>query len=134
MFFFKILSCFSVLQLGFSKITYPGITLLAGAHFNLYTAPIVLLGITSMIGICLLFCCFDGRMRVHRPPPPVYTEDIALGTVDEDTFLEEKDPEINLATPLRGEPPKYDLIAVLVLILVKLSVETVFLNLITVRK
>ena len=72
-------------------------------------------------------------MRVHKPPAPVYTEDVALGTVDEDTFLEEKEPENKSSkSDIIGAPPKYDVIAVVVLIFVKLAIETVFLNLVTV--
>lgn len=112
----------------FSQISYPGIPLFFGTHFNLYTAPVVLAGSTSLIGIVLLICCFDGRMKVRDIPAPVYTEDVALGTVDEDTFLE----VATAKSKLDIQKPKYDIIAVIVLILVKVATEIVILNLITI--
>uniref|UniRef100_A0A914QLA6 Major facilitator superfamily (MFS) profile domain-containing protein n=1 Tax=Panagrolaimus davidi TaxID=227884 RepID=A0A914QLA6_9BILA len=121
-----------LLQVIFSQISYPGISLFAGTHFNLYTAPVVLAASTSIIGIILLFCCFDGRMKVKDTPTPIYTEDVALGTVDEDLFLETA-PTKKTAKVINDDgKPKYDIIAVIVVIIVKLSTEIVILNLITI--
>jgi MFS family permease len=118
-----------LLQAAFAQIRYPGIPLFAGIHFNLYTAPILLAAVTSAIGIYLLFCHFDGKMRIRDIPAPVYTEDVTLGTTDEDKFLEEPTKEEEKAPK---NLPKYDVIAVIVLILVKITSELVILNLATV--
>jgi MFS family permease len=119
-----------LLQAAFSQIKYPGFLLFAGIHFNLYTAPIVLAAVTSIVGIYLLFCHFDGRMRIRDIPAPVYTEDPTLLTTDEDTFLEEDKSIKDNAKP--KNLPKYDVLAVIVLILVKVTSELVILNLATV--
>ncbi|KAE9551241.1 hypothetical protein FO519_005552 [Halicephalobus sp. NKZ332] len=117
------------LQVIFAQIPYPGFTLPFGTHFNLYTAPVVLAAVTSFIGITLLFFYFDGKMIIREKPAPVFTEDIALGTVDEDIFLEKNSNEKKVGKPKKL---KYDPIAVVVLMIVKIASEVVILNLITI--
>ena len=68
-------------------------------------------------------------MIIRDEPAPVFTEDVALGTVDEDVFLEKN---ANEKCTDKTKCPKYDPIAVLILILVKITSEIVILNLITI--
>ncbi|KAI1712372.1 major facilitator superfamily domain-containing protein [Ditylenchus destructor] len=53
-----------LIQLCFSKMSYPGVPLLFGAHINIFTAPSYLIITICIIGVILLLCCFDGRMRI----------------------------------------------------------------------
>lgn len=122
-----------MLQVIFAQISYPGLPLPFGTHFNLYTAPVVLAALTSGIGIAFLIFYFNGKMIIREKPAPVFTEDVALGTIDEDIFLETKIKEKKLKTEKNNnEFPKYDVIAVIVCIVVKITSEVVILNLITI--
>ncbi|CAD5232749.1 unnamed protein product [Bursaphelenchus xylophilus] len=47
-----------------SLLKYPGYEMPFGVHMNLYTAPMYLLLVTTIISVILLVCCFDGTMRV----------------------------------------------------------------------
>ncbi|CAD5223297.1 unnamed protein product [Bursaphelenchus okinawaensis] len=47
-----------------SLMSYPGILMPFGVHLNLYTAPMYLVLLTTIISVILLICCFDGTMRV----------------------------------------------------------------------
>ncbi|KAI1715834.1 major facilitator superfamily domain-containing protein 8 [Ditylenchus destructor] len=46
-------------------VPYPGVPLIFGIHVNLFTIPIMLTIMISVIGLTLLVFCFDGRMRVY---------------------------------------------------------------------
>uniref|UniRef100_A0A914QEF0 Major facilitator superfamily (MFS) profile domain-containing protein n=1 Tax=Panagrolaimus davidi TaxID=227884 RepID=A0A914QEF0_9BILA len=53
-----------LIQMIFSRIKYPGITMLFGTHFNLFTAPVYLALILSFVGVLLLWFWFHGEMHV----------------------------------------------------------------------
>ncbi|KAI1705080.1 YEATS family domain-containing protein [Ditylenchus destructor] len=53
-----------LIQLCFSRMSYPGVPLLFGAHINIFTAPSYLIITICIIGAILLLNCFDGRMRI----------------------------------------------------------------------
>uniref|UniRef100_A0A914Y789 Major facilitator superfamily (MFS) profile domain-containing protein n=1 Tax=Panagrolaimus superbus TaxID=310955 RepID=A0A914Y789_9BILA len=110
-----------LVQTAFAQIHYPGIPLFAGIHFNLYTAPIILAALTAIVGVYLFSFHFDGQMKVRDIPSPIYTQNITLGTIDEDTFLEEEISNLNETE--EENLPKYDIIAVIVLIFVKMASE-----------
>ncbi|KAE9549354.1 hypothetical protein FO519_007429 [Halicephalobus sp. NKZ332] len=55
-----------VFQIIFTRFGYPGWSLFFGLHWNLYTAPIFLSFITSIVGIILLIFFFNGKMHVKE--------------------------------------------------------------------
>ncbi|KAI6177485.1 hypothetical protein M3Y97_00912800 [Aphelenchoides bicaudatus] len=55
-----------LLQLLFGLLGYPGASLLFGLHLNLYTAPLYTIVLICIIGLVLLICSFDGRMRLYK--------------------------------------------------------------------
>ncbi|CAD5231831.1 unnamed protein product [Bursaphelenchus xylophilus] len=89
-------------QILFTAIGYPGIPLL-GVHLNLYTAPIWMTIVISIVGIYLLVCHFNGRMD-------------QLGLINKD-FQEKRD---------------YDVVAVVVCLITKMLVSLCTLNFMTI--
>jgi hypothetical protein len=53
-------------QLIFTNLGYPGIPLFFNIHINLYTAPILMVILISIVGIILLIFLFDGRMKIYN--------------------------------------------------------------------
>uniref|UniRef100_A0A7E4VDF0 MFS domain-containing protein n=1 Tax=Panagrellus redivivus TaxID=6233 RepID=A0A7E4VDF0_PANRE len=122
-----------LLQVIFAQIGFPGWPLFLGTHFNVYTAPVVLSAVTSIVGLILLVFYFDGRMRIRDTPKALLhpEEGSSLGgVIDEDIFIQPS-PQASISGSQK-ELPSIDWIAVVVLILVKIASEVVVLNLITI--
>ncbi|TKR69380.1 hypothetical protein L596_021549 [Steinernema carpocapsae] len=55
-----------VIQLIFTKLSYPGLTLPTGGHFNMFTAPVVTAFILNCFGLCLLVVYFKDKTTATR--------------------------------------------------------------------
>ncbi|KAE9552448.1 hypothetical protein FO519_004333 [Halicephalobus sp. NKZ332] len=136
------------IQLAFTRIAYPGFELFGGIYLNLYTAPALMAGGISIIGILLMIFLFNGKMRVQnsgrRVRPSEAKKEVSsdfdenknqiplkeINLNREDSYLnlqKESDTEENS----EKEVP-YNMIAILVLIFTKVVGELVMLNLSTI--
>uniref|UniRef100_A0AC34FHE0 Major facilitator superfamily (MFS) profile domain-containing protein n=1 Tax=Panagrolaimus sp. ES5 TaxID=591445 RepID=A0AC34FHE0_9BILA len=109
-----------LIQMIFSRIKYPGITLLFGTHFNLFTAPVYLALILSFVGVILLWFWFHGEMHVptkeERKKQQEALKMAHLSTVPSSIINEDHMKEI-----------KYDKVAVAILVMAKVVLDINFL-------
>uniref|UniRef100_A0A7E4W8M5 MFS domain-containing protein n=1 Tax=Panagrellus redivivus TaxID=6233 RepID=A0A7E4W8M5_PANRE len=125
-----------LIQVLFTFLGYPGISLPFGFHLNLYTAPIYLALVTSGVGILFLSLWFNGKMRIKQ-------KKIALSPAAENYELQDyqnisvytnglNDDGSNSSITKTQRPSdevkgvkvvRYDKIAVFVLMAAKVSVE-----------
>uniref|UniRef100_A0AC34PWJ2 Uncharacterized protein n=1 Tax=Panagrolaimus sp. JU765 TaxID=591449 RepID=A0AC34PWJ2_9BILA len=114
-----------LLQMFFTLFGYPGIHLMYGIHWNLYTAPNFLAFCMSIVGIILIIFWFDGRMHVKKrtsgeSTPTVVETEISLSDLME-SESDKSDSTVNLAK--KPDNFNYDIIAVIVMIIMKIGSE-----------
>uniref|UniRef100_A0A914Y6X7 Major facilitator superfamily (MFS) profile domain-containing protein n=1 Tax=Panagrolaimus superbus TaxID=310955 RepID=A0A914Y6X7_9BILA len=113
-----------LLQLIFSLIHFPGLKLLFGLHFNLYTASVYLALFTSIIGLLALIFFFYGNLKVL--PKKAGQDEIIVATENNTSTINLKEAgEIKIDKIDKNI--KYDKIAVCVLIYAKCVHETITL-------
>uniref|UniRef100_A0AC34GSP6 Major facilitator superfamily (MFS) profile domain-containing protein n=1 Tax=Panagrolaimus sp. ES5 TaxID=591445 RepID=A0AC34GSP6_9BILA len=110
-----------LVQMLFALIPYPGIKLLFGMHFNLFTAAVYLALITSIIGILALIFFFNGKLNVLSKEERV-KQQLEIATILPAVPIDEAviDEKIKVD---EVEEIKYDRVAVCILIFTKITQE-----------
>ncbi|KAI6213749.1 hypothetical protein M3Y94_00188200 [Aphelenchoides besseyi] len=99
-------------QIGFTTLGYPGVSFILGTHINLYTSPVLLTIFISLVGVCLLIFCFDGKMRNYK-----------ASTVS----ISDNNSSSSLGSIVPSEQ-KYDKVAVFLCFYTKMLLNLVLLN------
>ena len=105
----------------FSRIKYPGISLLFGTHFNLFTAPVYLALILSFVGVILLWFWFHGEMHVpSKEERKKQQEALKMSQLASlpSSFDSNED---------NGKEIKYDKVAVAIIVMTKVVLDINFL-------
>ena len=69
--------------MAFTGIDYPGLELFGGIYVNLYTAPALMAGSISVVGIILLIFFFNGKMRLHNSKKKIHPKETKNGNSSE---------------------------------------------------
>uniref|UniRef100_A0A7E4VED7 MFS domain-containing protein n=1 Tax=Panagrellus redivivus TaxID=6233 RepID=A0A7E4VED7_PANRE len=117
-----------LIQLLFTLIKYPGVSLFLGFHLNLYTAPVYLAMITTGIGLALLIFLFNGKLRTKKPKPKSNentTEKISVQYIGLNGYVTTRfGVDVAEDEPLNEvHNVKIDKLAVFVLLVVKVSFD-----------
>ncbi|KAI1710004.1 major facilitator superfamily domain-containing protein [Ditylenchus destructor] len=106
-------------------VPYPGVPLIFGIHINLFTIPIMLTIMISVVGLSLLVCSFDGRMRVYPGTETDPDTDSYLAASNSRLSLESTDDSANGSI----EPvAKFDYLAAIVCLFTKAVAATTIIN------
>uniref|UniRef100_A0A914YVB2 Major facilitator superfamily (MFS) profile domain-containing protein n=1 Tax=Panagrolaimus superbus TaxID=310955 RepID=A0A914YVB2_9BILA len=111
-----------LVQLLFALIPYPGLKLLFGMHFNLFTAAVYLALITSIVGILALIFFFNGKLHVLSKEERV-KQQLEIATVLPDVPIPITAAAAEEVKVEEVEEIKYDRIAVCILIFTKITQE-----------